>query len=218
MLCTHCRNEVKPVVCLDIDGTMGNYHGHFLKFFVGWAGLPDDKVAFNYRGDVPLNVHLGVSLETYRTAKLAFRQGGMKRTMPAMPGAASLARMVRKNGAELWITTTRPYLRLDNIDPDTREWLRRNEIDYDYIFYDEHKYSRLLEMVDKDRIVAILDDEMDQVIEAQDLGLPAIYRRSPYNSSVPLTVAPTLRWCWSLAEAKDIIYPLIYQWRNKHDG
>lgn len=217
MLCTHCLNEIKPVVCLDVDGTMGNYHGHFLKFAIGYLGYDDDALAFNYRGDVPLHVHLGISLETYRTVKLAFRQGGMKRTMPVMPSAASLAKMVRKNGAELWITTTRPYLRLDNIDPDTREWLRRNDIPYDYIFYDEHKYVKLLELVDADRIVAVLDDEMEQVMEAKEVGLPAILRRTPYNSAVPLTPAPTLRWCWSLGEAADIIYPLIYEWRNRHD-
>ena len=30
--CSVCSDQVKPIVALDIDGTLGEYHGQFVKF------------------------------------------------------------------------------------------------------------------------------------------------------------------------------------------
>ena len=90
-----------------------------------------------------LHKFMGVTLRDYRECKLAYRQGGLKRFMPCYPGASELATALRRRGAEVWICTTRPYLRLDSIDPDTREWLRRNKIKYDAILYGDDKYREL---------------------------------------------------------------------------
>ena len=165
MLCTQCSKPIKPVVACDIDGTLGDYHGHFVEFASKYLGRRLPSVQ-NYLSNRRFAEYLGISLPEYRTIKLAYRQGGMKRSMPIFLGAGALLRTIHEQGCELWLTTTRPYLRLDNIDPDTRFWLERHGITYDGLLYDEDKYERLAENVDRQRVILVIDDLPDQLTAA----------------------------------------------------
>lgn len=170
----------KPIVALDIDGTLGDYHSHFLCFAQLWFDrrMPDSG---NVNPGLPLWRFMGVTRAKYREAKLAYRQGGWKRWMPAYQGAAELTRDIQKAGAEVWICTTRPYLRLDNIDPDTREWLRRNRIRYNAVIFGDDKYTELKRQAGN-RVAAIADDLPDVLAKAGKLGYTTLYLRSqPYN-------------------------------------
>jgi hypothetical protein len=197
----------RPVVGLDIDGVLGDYHGHFLQFAAGWFGRPmphPDEVNPGLR----LSTFMGVPHAEYRECKLAYRQGGLKRTMPVYPFASGLTQNIRKVGAEVWLCTTRPYLRLDNIDPDTREWLRRNDIEYDAILWEginegteSTKYHDLIEQVGLDRIIAVCDDLPEQTADAEDLLIEKVYlRNQPYNrhASVKGIRVKSLIDLWSL--------------------
>lgn len=168
-----------PVVALDIDGTLGDYHGHFIRFAEQWLGkeLPDPYAVTN---GVPLYRYLRISKVTYRECKLAFRQGGMKRSMPVYDGASEITHMIRKLGVQVWICTTRPYLRLDNIDPDTRHWLRRNKIQYDGLLFGDHKY-RDLHNAAGDRVLFVVDDLPPMLNQAIDLGMRTVLRQQPYT-------------------------------------
>ena len=173
------RFSNKPVVGLDIDGTLGDYHSHFTRFAEQWCGreMPDPHK--NTEG-VPLFSWLGMSKATYRQCKLAYRQGGMKRSMPCYEGASELTRAIRREGGEVWIATTRPYLRLDNIDPDTRHWLRRNGIQFDGVLFGEHKYRDLKKILGE-RVMFVVDDLPEMTEQAESIGLQAFLRIQPYN-------------------------------------
>ncbi len=174
-----------PVVALDIDGTIGDYHTHFLRFAQDWVGMKMPSVLAINPGK-PLWEHMGIRPELYRECKLAFRQGGLKRSMPVYDWASELTQVIREEfGWEVWICTTRPYLRLDNIDPDTREWLRRNGIGYDAVLFDRvnekgSKYDELKRQAG-DRVVAVFDDLPEMVQEANALGFRTFLRDQPYN-------------------------------------
>jgi len=207
----------KPVVALDIDGTIGDYHRNFLTFAEMWFGrpMPDPEQA---RHGTRLSEFIGVPHSKYREAKLAYRQGGWKRWMPCYPFAAELTRNIRGAGAQLWLCTTRPYLRLDNVDPDTREWLRRNSIEYDAVIFEgvdgESKYADLVSQVGLERIIAVCDDLPEQVADAQSLGIGTCYLRDqPYNRGVPM---PGFR-IWSLAELWQAIKVNIGMWKDRND-
>lgn len=159
MLCSECRKEVKPVVVFDIDGTLGMYHDHFRQFAQGYFGT---LMSSRYDGSTEFHEWLDLDLKDYRAAKLAYRQGGLKRTMPTYPYATGAVHQARDAGAEVWIATTRPYNRLDNIDPDTVEWCRRSGIVFDGLLYGDDKYAQLAEHVDNDRIVRIYEDLPEQ--------------------------------------------------------
>lgn len=186
------NGEGRPVIALDIDGTLGDYHTNFFKFAalyfgaVRAAGFPDPSTP---NPGTPLWQHMGLARHEYREAKLAYRQGGWKRWMPAYPGSDSLTYQIRSAGAEVWLCTTRPYLRLDNIDPDTREWLRRNNIQYDAIIFDpldEHmtKYDELARQAGS-RVASVTEDLPEMYLNAFERGWPTVLRDQPYNQHLP---------------------------------
>lgn len=217
MRCTSCSQPVKPVVALDVDGTMGKYHDTFLHFLYQWAGLSVLELAAlkKYAGACEFSdwIHqvCGITKEQYQQAKLAFRAGGFKRWMPAFDDLEQLVFTLRNEDAEVWVTTTRPWMRMDNIDPDTREWLRRNRVHYDHLLFDEDKYAVLKDRVDPARIVMILEDQHDQFDRAVELSLPVVLRQSSYNQDVLRTPA-----CATLAQAAVIADQQIKRWRSNH--
>src|SRR5256885_3623561 len=129
MVWSECSRVVKPVVAIDIDGTIGDYHTHFLTFAEQWLAVGRNH--WDYHGDENFGDwfcgRYGVDKTIYRQIKLAYRQGGLKRSMPVYSGMVELVREIG-SVAEVWLTTTRPYLRLDQVDPDTRFWLERHGI------------------------------------------------------------------------------------------
>jgi phosphoglycolate phosphatase-like HAD superfamily hydrolase len=207
-------NGKRPVVGLDIDGTLGDYHGHFLKFAEGWIGKkmprPDE-----INPGLPLHKFMAVSKQTYRQCKLAYRQGGLKRSMPAYDGARELTVAIRKTGAEVWIATTRPYLRLDNIDPDTRHWLRRNGIQYDAVLWGEHKYRDLVRQAGVERVVCVMDDLRELTTQATRLGMDAILRDQPYNRTEEKATEFWYSYrAWDLEDARISILEYIDNWKE----
>jgi hypothetical protein len=158
-------------VSFDIDGTLGEYHLHFTRFAEGFLGRPLPQ---GYHGG-EFSDFLQLDKQTYRLIKLAYRQGGMKRSMPPYFGMIDLVQEARKRDCEIWLNTTRPYLRLDNIDPDTRFWLERFDVPYDTLSYDEDKYQVMAQNVDPKRVIMIVDDLAEQVQAAQAAFLSAEY-------------------------------------------
>lgn len=195
-----------PLVSLDLDGTLGDYHAHFLQFAEKWFGreFPDPQTI---NPGLRLSEFMGIPHEDYRRCKLAFRQGGLKRWMPAYPGAREMTEEIRALGIDIWICTTRPFDRLDNVDPDTREWLRRNGIQYDGLLFGEDKYEELARQTHRRRaVLAVLEDLPELAEEARQMGFPVLLRDQPYNkhyekaprvhnlSEVLPHVVPTLEW------------------------
>jgi len=212
------RNGNGPVVAIDIDGTLGDYHTHFLKFAKGWIGrpMPDPE---DINPGLPLHKFMGTSKATYRKCKLAYRQGGLKRSMPCYYGAKHITEALRRAGAEVWICTTRPYLRLDNIDPDTRHWLRRNGIQYDAVLWGEHKYRDLVKQVDRERIVGVLDDLPAMLDQAHSLGLRTLLRDQPYNrqrEDAELVCPYALR-VEDLPQAQCALRIYLGEWKRDHN-
>lgn len=174
-----------PVVALDIDGTLGPYHAHFTKFASEYVGR---ELPHHYMGDVPFNKHLGLSKPLYRKIKLAYRRGGLKRSMPAYEGAAELTEAIRMRKARIVVCTTRPFLSMDEVEPDTVHMLKRQGIKYDYIISGENKYRDLIKLVDKSRVVMVLEDQDDMLLQALSLGLPAVRAQGVHNYGSTLAV------------------------------
>lgn len=205
-----------PLVALDIDGTLADYHTHFLQFAERWIGKPMPHPKDINPGK-RLSEWMGVEHSVYQECKLAFRQGGLKRWMPAYDGASNLTSSIAHMGAEVWICTTRPYLRLDNIDPDTREWLARNGIHYDAVLFGEHKYAELARQAG-DRVVAVFDDLPEQCDQAVGQGFNTWVRDQPYNRHyTPYEVPADLRGrVYSCFDMLEICRKWIRNWKEDH--
>jgi hypothetical protein len=199
----------KPVVALDIDGTLGDYHGHFLRFASEWYGR-EMPAPGTINPGLPLHKFMRTSKATYRQCKLAYRQGGLERSMPAYDGAAELTRAIRRLGGEVWLCTTRPYLKMDTQSPNTVHWLRRNKIQFDHMLSGPHKYHDLVKSVGAERVVMVLDDLPEMFVTARGLGLNTWLRDQPYNRHV-LT---GLSRCNDLAQASDLAAHYIRNYKK----
>ena len=205
------RNGNGPVVGLDIDGTLGDYHGHFLSFAQAWYGraMPDPN---DINPGLPLHKFMETSKATYRQCKLAYRQGGLERSMPAYPGADELTRQIRKAGAELWLCTTRPYLKMDSQSPNTIHWLKRNHIQYDHMLSGPHKYRDLIKQVKRERVVCIMDDLPEMCEQAGNLNLNVLMRDQPYNKHVGYNRV------YNLEQAQGTILCWIENWKRAQNA
>jgi phosphoglycolate phosphatase-like HAD superfamily hydrolase len=199
-----------PIVAIDVDGTLGDYHGHFLRFAADWYGreMPDPA---EINPGLPLHKFMRTSKATYRQCKLAYRQGGLERSMPVYDGANELCRSVRKAGAELWLCTTRPYLKYDQLYKDTLHWLRRHRIPYDAVIHGPNKYRDLVRTVARDRVAAVLDDLPELITQADTIGLDTILRDQPYNSHF----YHPWRVC-DMEEAEYVILLHIKKWKENN--
>lgn len=202
MLCSRCSARVKPIIAFDIDGTLGDYHGHIADFASAYLGREIPRSDFD--GSIPHREWFkkqGVQPREFREIKLAYRQGGMKRSMPHWPDRIELLQKLKRDSmqVELWLTTTRPYMRMDNIDPDTRFWLDRWNVPYDFLLYDETKYQELAQRVDRSRVIAIVDDVDEMYDDAEALfgrQVPILLRCN-YNREVHrpnLAHGPSALW------------------------
>lgn len=156
---------------------------------------------------------LGMGRTVYRECKLAYRMGGMKRSMPVFDNARELTRNVRQRGVRIVAATTRPYLHMSTIDTDTQHWMRRHGLQIDYILYGEHKYRDLVKSVGLERIICAMDDDLSQLAIANRLGVPTIMRRNEANRAyVP---DDSQAFVWDLKGAEEEILGLIDMHKNR---
>jgi len=98
-------------------------------------------------------------------------------------GAAEMTRTIRaRTSARIIICTTRPFLSLDEVEPDTLHMLKRQGIQYDYVISGEHKYRDLVKLVGRERVVMVLEDQDDMLLQALSLGLPAVRAARVHNA------------------------------------
>jgi hypothetical protein len=212
--CTDCGRPVKPIVAVDIDGTLAEYHLRLAKFACDYWNIHVPIELWDGRGNY--EDYLGMSQAQYREAKLAYRQGGYKRTAPIYPYARDMMKVLY-NGfpqVEVWITTTRPWSRLDNVDPDTKFWLERHGIQYDHLLFDDRKYEKLSTIVDPGRVIAVIDD-LPEMLEEASQFLPVAHRllvERPHNryggNGVPV----------SLSHVSGLVWAYIKEWEKRNDG
>ena len=185
-------HPLAPVVAIDIDGTIGDYYEHF-RWFAELYLQRKLEIRWDFTDTMEFSDALGLTKEVYRDIKLAYRQGGMKRCLPVFEGTKEMVASLRGNNIQVWICTTRPWQRLDNIDPDTQFWIQHNVGRVDGVIYGEDKYLDLVDIVGKGRIVGVVDDLPENVVAAQSLGLRAAIRAGGHNepfrktrSSIPV--------------------------------
>lgn len=215
---------VRPVIALDIDGTLLDYHRHFESFAAQYFGMSYSPKALTggYDARMTFAKYLGVSKTAYRRCKLAYRRGELKRSLPLLcrpyPDASELTGTLRRWGVDVWLCTTRPYLSHDSVDDATRHNLRRNGVRYQGLIWGEHKYRELVHTVGRERIVGVLDDLPEMCQQAERLGLRTAFARRAHNERQLETYAVNGVYPWAVAETHEDTLALFKRWLNEYRG
>lgn len=205
----------KPIISLDIDGVLGDYHGHLFWFAERYFGhsMPQPETI-----DVNdfLWKRMNVTEMQYRDMKTAYRQGGLKRFMPMTPGASVLTFALSHYGAEVWICSSRPHQ--SPIVSDTRHWLKRNLVNFDNIIFSPNKYQALAEQASDlgQEVIAVVDDEKTQALEAHTAGVGKVYLYDRLYNSGPLFEddIPITHRVYDLTGLRQNILSDIIDWRR----
>lgn len=211
---------MRPVIALDIDGTLLNYHAHFVRFANEYFDL--DVSLNDYDARMPFYKYIGVSKAAYRKCKLAYRRGELKRSLPMLnepyPNANELTHTLRRWGVDVWLCTTRPYLSHDAVDEATRHNLRRNGVVYQGLIWGEHKYRELVRTVGKARVVGVLDDVPEMCRQAVTLGLRAGFAVREHNLRQWHALgSETLQWAPAITheDTLALFKRWLGEWRDK---
>lgn len=213
MQCSDCRHTLRPVAVWDIDGTLGEYHMHLARFaWDYWNMQHPNQPQWDGEGD--FETWLGMDKPMYREAKLAFRQGGMKRTMNPYTGGLEMIKHFYSLGMEVWVCTARPWQRLDNVDPDTKFWLAKHQVPYYGLLFGENKYADLLQTVDPRRVLAVFEDLPEEFDAAEKCGFKPIQIKRHHNVGTSQQRTPRL----TFAQATTVLAERLDEWNNKYGG
>jgi|LSQX01.1.fsa_nt_gb uncharacterized HAD superfamily protein len=134
--------EDENVIGVDIDGVLCNYPEDFVKFMERETGK--DLSSFTLK-EYNLYSALGEILgeKTIRELKHKFRISGEKSNLSVVKGAREGLSFLKSKGYTIVLLTARPYKEYPRMFADTMEWLKKNELPYDAILWDEDKLSKI---------------------------------------------------------------------------
>jgi len=144
-------------------------------------------------------------LKEREEAKRRYRQSGAKATLPVLPGAVELVKLIRDRGLKVVLLTNRPYAEYYRIYPDTLSWLNDNGFEYDGIVWARDKG---LEAVKQFKNVCFaIDDNQENVQRLREARVPTI-KVDPGDNSCD--TASLLQVAKNITKIED----LAYEWKR----
>jgi uncharacterized HAD superfamily protein/NTP pyrophosphatase (non-canonical NTP hydrolase) len=165
------RNLNGKIVVLDLDGVIANHFPHLIKYY-------NEKRGTSYpEGESYLSPIVGT--EEYYRIKHEYIEEGMFREVPVYEGAREFVKGLKKMGLKVVIVTGRPYKQYKRVYADTMEWLKKNGIPFDAIYWTKDKadLARSLGITP----VAFIEDEKEQAADITRKGFKCILIDRPYN-------------------------------------
>jgi hypothetical protein len=158
------RQINQPTVIVDIDNVLADY----IRGFVTWAGdrggiTADAGLEFLMNPRYLTHSELGISWTQYQTLKHEFRVSGGHATLPVMPGAREFLAWCETQHLQIILVTARPIDKYPNLHGETLQWLDRNGLIFDEVWWARDKGEIVLERDIVKHIVFAVDDEEQYV-------------------------------------------------------
>lgn len=202
----HPPQPPQPILIVDLDGTIANYHDSFLIWceYEGYLAEGTHKsMQFGLRPDGDLLV----AYPEYRRWCDEFEgSGGYRNICPYYDGV-NLVRAARTQGAYIVVTTARPVNTFKRIWHDTWSWLREFGIVPDQLLFEEDR-SLFAGMFSDKQPVAALEDNPQNAARLARSGATVWLRAQPYNEGISWHL-PNIHRVKSYDEVKEV-WPAIH--------
>lgn len=169
------NNPSHKYAVVDIDGVIADYSEGLLTWmeesgnYVHLLSNIREYREFQYKW---LDFEsLGVPKSTWEDIKHAFRISGGKRNLPVYPYSNEMLEYLRNLGYKLVILTSRPIDAYSTIYMDTLEWLRTNNLPFDYVWWTHDKSNLLMSKGLKESIVYVIEDDIKFIKTYLDSGI-----------------------------------------------
>ena len=171
------------VICLDIDGILCDYTTTWLKFIEN--NFPGELVIYTKEDVTSLDLSMTLKNPSkYKELKHLFRESGAKRQAIVNPGAKELLIRLSKN-YKIVLVTARPVQIYKRIYADTIEWLKKNELYFDFLVFEEDKRNWVI--THKDKVEFCLEDSPNQAKQLDAYGIKVYLLDCSYNKEVEET-------------------------------
>lgn len=129
----------KKIIGIDIDGVLADYPKSFINFAEKETGIK-----FNIKGyDISEKIGKIIGVEKAKKIKEKYRISGQKRFIPVIENSQKALKILSKK-YKIVLLSARPIKQYKRIFPDTIEWLKKNNFNYDAILWDEKKEEKVI--------------------------------------------------------------------------
>jgi hypothetical protein len=169
----------RPYVVVDIDGVLCDYAAGFSQWIINRTpGLVDEVARQRTLDDHRwLDAEsIGITRHEWATHQHEFRVTGGNRALPAFMDAVPFLRNCRAAGYLIVLLTSRPIDRYPNIYTDTVQWLTRQGMEFDIVWWAQHKGDFLaLQSMPHDWFRFYVDDDLTFVQQVAKTGYAPVY-------------------------------------------
>jgi len=167
--------EKEKICCFDIDGVLMSCYPQC------WVDFINSKTGKEFKN---LNqAKASVPYDYYRELKREYRTSGIKEMFPADPQASSVTRTLKKLGWTIIIMTARPAHKYPTLYTQTINWLKKNKIFYDSIYFEEDsKHSKILSKIPN--IKFMVEDNSYIANQISKWGYKVYLMDTQYNSEL----------------------------------
>jgi uncharacterized HAD superfamily protein len=176
--------NLKPedkVCAVDLDGVLCRYPENWIHFLNQKLGLTAERPIllsdFTFTS-APLP---NIPRKKYYQWKHEFRELGFESYFGVEPmeEASEFTKKLKDLGYKIIILSARPYKEYKRIMADTIEWLHKNNISYDAVYWDSEKHVRILK--DVPFLKFMVEDNPQIAMEVSSLGYKCFLINRPYN-------------------------------------
>ncbi len=169
--------EKEKICCFDIDGVLMSCYPQC------WVDFINSKTGKNFKN---LNQAKAlVAYDYYRELKEEYRISGIKELLPANPQASRVTKALRKLGYAIVLMTARPAHKYPTLYTQTINWLKKNNIVFDSIYFEEKdKHSKILSKIPNMKFM--VEDNSYFANQISKWGYKVFLMNNKYNTELPV--------------------------------
>ncbi len=162
-------------ICIfDIDGVLNNYPQFWIDYVNLVTGSEFDDLN-TMKNTLPY--------EKYRELKEQYRISGVKENLRANDQAAEVTARLKEQGYTIVIMSSRPADKYPTLYNQTVNWLKNNNIIYDYIIFGEkNKHAKILSELPQTKF--IVEDNSYNANQISHWGYTVFLLNNKYNRDV----------------------------------
>lgn len=171
-----CIDLEGRIVLVDIDGVLADYGLGYLNWIMEhYPELTDRCIEISSRKLWIDSKNFGIDDQRYQEIKHDFRISGGKVNLPIFEGAKEFLDTLKAQGYKVVLITSRPIDKYPNMYTDTLEWLVKNELKFDHLWWSTDKRETVLAKSIRSNVVFAVDDDLRYVTTYADLGIKSFW-------------------------------------------